>query len=131
MDVNKKERRRGIRRSGAFVERRKSKDFWARLLIWVNYLAWLILFITLLVFHRAQPEFETLFDRFYQLDLRTRWDMDFVRYLVYVTALGLAASIAGLGLSLFRARRSTDNKVPIIILGGLYILLFVLSWFLL
>ncbi|MCG8635810.1 MAG: hypothetical protein MI863_18390 [Desulfobacterales bacterium] len=99
--------------------------------ILVNYLAWVILFITLIVFHKAQPEFETLFDRFYQLDLRTDWDMDFVRYLVFVVALGLAASVAGLGLGLIRARRKTDHKTPIIVLVGLYVFLFILSWFLL
>ncbi len=120
-----------IRRSGAFIERRKSKDLWARLFLLVNYSAWVILFVTLIVFHKAQPEFETIFDRFYQLNLRTNWDMDFVRYLVYVVALGLAASVAGLGLALIRARRKTDHKTPIIVLGGLYVLLFVLSWFML
>ncbi len=91
----------------------------------------MILFVTLIVFHKAQPEFETIFDRFYQLNLRTDWDMNFVRYLVYVVALGLAASVAGLGLALVRARRKTDHRTPIIVLGGLYVLLFVLSWFLL
>lgn len=115
----------------SFVERRKSKDVLARAFIWINYVAWVILLVTLLVFHRAQPEFETVFDRFYQLDLRTGWDADFLRYLVYVLALGVCASLAGLGLALIRARRKTDHKVPIIGLGCLYVFLFVLSWFLL
>lgn len=83
------------------------------------------------MFHKAQPEFETVFDRFYQLDLRTNWDMQFVYYLTYAIVLGLACSLIGLGLSLFRARRETDHKTPILILGVLYLVLFVLSWFLL
>ncbi|MCG8618774.1 MAG: hypothetical protein MI802_21345 [Desulfobacterales bacterium] len=113
-----------------FVDRRKSKDVLARAFIWINYVAWAILFVTLLVFHRAQPEFETLFDRFYRLNLRTEWDTVFLRYLVYVVGIGLTACLAGLGLAMVRARRKTDHKVPIIILGGLYVFLFILSWFL-
>jgi len=80
------------------------------------------------VFHRAQPEFETLFDRFYRLNLRTQWDTVFLRYLVYMVGAGLAACLTGLGLAMVRARRKTDHKVPIMILGGLYVLLFVVFW---
>ncbi len=83
------------------------------------------------MFHKAQPEFETVFDRFYQLDLRTSWDMQFVYYFAYAIVVGLACSLTGLGLSLFRARRQTDHKGPILILGVLYLVLFILSWFLL
>lgn len=120
-----------IRRKDPSIERRKSKDFWSRLFILINYIAWLVLFVTLIVFHKAQPEFETVFDRFYQLDLRTSWDMQFVYYFAYAIVLGLACSLTGLGLSLFRARRQTDHKAPILILGVLYLVLFILSWFLL
>ncbi|WDP93415.1 MAG: hypothetical protein HUN04_26325 [Desulfobacter sp.] len=113
------------------VDRRESADFWARLFIWVNYLAWAGLMVFLLVFHRAQPEFETFFDKFYQLNLRTYWDKTFIRYLVYIAGAGLAATTAGLGLSLFRARRHTDHRKPIVILGVLYLILIILSWLLL
>jgi len=87
--------------------------------------------ISLLVFHRAQPEFVTFFDRFYSLDLRTYWDRTFVRYLVYTAAFGLAVSMAGLCLSFFRARRRSDHQKPIIILGCLYLILITFSWILL
>ncbi|MDD9304803.1 MAG: hypothetical protein HUK40_21660 [Desulfobacter sp.] len=104
---------------------------WTRLFILVNYVSWTILFVALLVFHKAQPEFDTLFDRFYQLNLRTHWDKDFVRYFVYTAGLGLGASAFGLGLAIFRARRRTDHKIPIRVLGGLYLILLVLAWILL
>ena len=86
--------------------------------------AWAVLFVSLLVFHRAQPEFETFFDKFYRLDLRTTWDMRFVQYLVYTILLGTIVSVLGLGLSRFRARRETDHKKHFILLGFLYLLLF-------
>jgi hypothetical protein len=90
----------------------------------ISFSAWAGLFVSLLVFHRAQPEFETFFDKFYSLDLRTTWDMKFVQYLVYSTLLGTIVSITGLGLSVFRARRETDHKKHFILLGFLYLLLF-------
>jgi hypothetical protein len=80
--------------------------------------------VSLLVFHRAQPEFETFFDKFYRLDLRTSWDMAFVQYLVATILLGSIVSILGLGLSRFRARRQTDHKKHLIFLGFLYLVLF-------
>ncbi len=120
-----------IKPNKKFKERRASKDLWARLFIGVNYLGWAGFMIFLLVFHRAQPEYETLFDRFYSLNLRTYWDKDFIRYLVYTAGAGLAASLAGLFLAVFRARRKTDHRKSIIILGGLYFILILLSWILL
>lgn len=80
--------------------------------------------MSLLVFHRAQPEFETFFDKFYRLDLRTSWDMVFVQYLISTIILGSIVSIFGLGLSRFRARRQTDHKKHLILLGFLYLVLF-------
>ncbi len=87
--------------------------------------------ISLLVFHRAQPEFETFFDRFYDLKLRTYWDKTFLRYLVFASGFGLTASMAGICLALFRGRRKTDQNKSIVILGGLYLILIILSWILL
>ena len=111
------------------MERRKSRDVWARLFLVVNFAAWLVLFAAMLVFHFAQPEFETLFDRFYRLNLRTYWDSDFIRYLAYTLGMGLAVSLTGMVLGLFRARRSTDHRNPIIVLGVLYLILFFIYWY--
>jgi len=117
-----------IKRTGQPVERRISKDLWAHIFILINFFAWGVLFVSLLVFHKAQPEFETFFDKFYRLDLRTSWDMNFVQYLVYTIILGLVVSVMGLSLSRFRARRKTDHKKNLLILGFLYLFLFFLFW---
>ena len=126
MNVNRKQ---GTKVSGGseVPERRASKDVWAHLFIWLTYLVWAVLLVCLLVFHKAQPEFETFFDRFYQLNLRTYWDREFIRYLVYTAAFGLAVSLAGGFLALFRARRRTDHKKSIVVLGCLYLVLIILA----
>lgn len=115
-------------RSKKSFERRKSKDVWAILFIALHLLAWTVLFISMLVFHRAQPEFETFFDRFYQLDLRTVWDFHFLQYLLYIIFVGLAISIFGVILARFRARRKNDLKKQIKIAGGLFLALFFIYW---
>jgi len=110
------------------LERRRNKDFWTHLLIVINFCAWGVLLISVLVFHKAQPEFETFFDKFYRLNLRTSWDMKFVKYLVNTIFFGLIVSVLGLSLSRFRARRKTDHKKNLIILGFLYLILFFVAW---
>lgn len=81
-----------------------------------------------MVFHFAQPEFETLFDRFYALNLRTDWDHGVLKVLAFTIALGLSVSLAGMVLGLFRARRKTDHRNPIILLCLLYLILILVYW---
>ena len=99
------------------MDRRKTTDFWAKLLFYLNILAWILLIVILLIFHRAQPEFETLFDRFYQLKLRTNWDIQYLYYLIDMVIFGIFISIVGLLLGIFRGRRENDHKKALIITG--------------
>ena len=111
------------------MERRKSTDFWSRLLVKLNIVSWGILILILLVFHRAQPEFETFFDRFYQLSLRTSWDVQYLYYLMILVIFGILVSISGLVLGVFRGRRSKDHKKALIFTGILSsVLLGVCLW---
>jgi len=99
------------------VDRRKTNDFWAQLLFYLNILAWILLLFVLLIFNRAQPEFETLFDRFYQLKLRTSWDIQYLHYLIYMVSFGIFISLSGLLLGIFRGRRKKDHKKSLILMG--------------
>ena len=90
-------------------------------------MACLILFFSFLVLHRAQPEFDTLFDDFYEIDLRGAWDDQFLYYLALMMVMGLGVSLSTLFLGLFRARRKSDKKKQIIILVILYTLLTLLT----
>jgi hypothetical protein len=109
------------------LDRRKKKDFWAKLLFSLNLLSWVILLFILLVFHRAQPEFETVFDRFYQLSLRTHWDIKYLNYLILLLFLGVVISLSGLTLGVFRGRRKKDHKKALIVTGILSFILLVFS----
>ncbi len=133
LKILKPDKKKGtsIKLTEKLLERRKNKDYWALFFVFINFLAWGILFITVLVFHRAQPEFETFFDKFYQLELRTSWDIQFLQYLDYTIFLGLMLSAAGLCLSFFRARRKTDYKKHLILLVSLYFILLIISVFIL
>jgi len=99
------------------LDRRTISDFWAKLLFYLNILAWILLLFILVIFHRAQPEFETVFDRFYQLNLRTDWDLQYLYYLIYTVIFGILISLSGLLLSIFRGRREKDHKKALIITG--------------
>nr|WP_321396601.1 hypothetical protein [uncultured Desulfobacter sp.] len=109
------------------TDRRKSMDLFRLVFIWVNIAACVGLIAAILIFHRAKPEFETVFDRFYHLQLRSYWDQNYVRFLVDVLGAGSLVSAAGLWLSRYRGRRSTDFRHLVLILTILYGLLFVLS----
>ncbi|WP_020587494.1 hypothetical protein [Desulfobacter curvatus] len=108
-------------------ERRKPTDLFRLVFIWINIAACAGLIIAILIFHRAQPEFETFFDRFYQLELRRYWDQNYVRFLVDVLGAGALINAAGLLLARYRGRRSTDHRRLVLVLTILYSLLFVLS----
>jgi len=110
-----------------FLDRRKAIDFWAKLLFYLNILAWILLIFILFVFHRAQPEFETLFDRIYQLNLRTEWDIQYLYYLIYMVIFSIFITLSGLLLSIFRGRREKDQKKALIITGIISMIMLLVS----
>lgn len=99
------------------MDRRKKNDFWAKMLFYLNILAGILLLGILLIFHRARPEFETLFDRFYKLNLRTTWDVQYLYYLIYVNSVGILICLGGLFLRRYRGRRENDHKKALMITG--------------
>ncbi len=79
--------------------------------IWMNIAACAGLIAAILIFHRAQPEFETFFDRYYHLQLRRYWDPCYIRLLVGVLGVGTLINATGLFLARYRggAVRITEN----------------------
>ena len=112
---------------GILLERRQTTDFWAKLLFYLNIIAWILLIFMLFVFHRAQPEFESVFDRYYHLQLRTSWDIQYLYYLIYIVITGIFITLSGLLLGLFRGRRANDHKKALIITGIFSLIMLVIS----
>lgn len=106
---------------------RKKKDPWSKLLAYFNWLAWIIVLLVLVTTECAKPQFETFFDRFYGLNLRTNWDLDFLKYLIVVSILGIIMSLLGGILNLARARRRNDFGILHISVMGI-VSLIALIW---
>ncbi len=113
--------------SSRMVDRRKRTDMGHRMFILLSIFSWVVFIAGLVIFHRAQPEFVTVFDRFYHLKLRTQWDYQYVTYMFYTIAGGFFASLINLLLARIRARRRTDYKGNVIFLGCLYGIMIVLT----
>lgn len=103
-----------------FKERRGRRDVWTRLLTIFNALSWVVIVLILILTERAKPEFESFFDRFYRLDIRTWWDIEFVRYLFWLAFAGSIMSSVGLMLSVTRGRRRDDASRSGLLLMGLF-----------
>lgn len=110
-------------------DRRQKKDAWATILVILNIIVWIFLLIILFLFHNAQPEFETFFDRFYQLDIRTFWQVNYIYLLIYFIISGLAISTIGMIICQFRARRQNDHCGSLIIMVVVSLILLVIALF--
>ena len=84
-----------------------------------NCLAWIMILLVLITTECAKPQFETFFDRFYGLPLRTWWDIDFLQYLMWVSIFGILMSFLGIMLNLTRARRKKDSSIIHIVVMGI------------
>ncbi len=105
------------------IERRRRSDIWVKLLHFFNFLSWILIAVIFIVFERAKPQFQSFFDRFYHLKLRTNWDFKFVDYLLWILVAGIIISIFGFLLSFVRSRRKDDrNQAGLIIMGVLSLL---------
>ncbi len=89
--------------------KRRGPDIWIRTLHLLGIISWLLLIALLIVVETARPQFESFFDRFYGLNLRTTWDMNLAPYIGMVTAVGLLISFTGLLISTRRHRRKEDR----------------------
>ncbi|BCR02978.1 hypothetical protein DESUT3_00470 [Desulfuromonas versatilis] len=106
-----------------FRERRRGPDPLVRSLRWLGGLGWLAMLAALVFLDLAKPEIETFFERWYQIRLRTTWDLQLARYLFYSMLAGLAFSLAGLAANLRRRRRSSDEiRVSLVALAVISLL---------
>lgn len=108
------------RHAGNGRERRRGPDPLLRSLRWLGGLGWLSMMAALFFLDRAKPEIETFFDRWYNLSLRTSWNMELARFILYCMIAGLLLSLAGLIINFKRHRRRGDEvRISLVLLGTL------------
>jgi amino acid transporter len=106
--------------------KQEKNNFLVRFLVFLDVLEVILLILTLFVFHFAQPEFETFFDRFYHLDLRTEWDAKYSYYVVFMAASAIFISFLGLLLCcVFQEKVKKEHKNVFFIIGILAFIIFV------
>ncbi len=89
--------------------RSRRPDPLLRLLSVCNGLAVVALAAALIVTAIAKPELETFFDRYYNLTLRTSWNMELANYIGVLLACSFVISIIGLIINSKRLKRKYDH----------------------
>ncbi len=105
------------------TDRRRTADIKSRLFMFFSWFAWVVLLVSLIFFHYAQPEYETVFDRFYQLNLRTSRDYEALKYLTVTIISGCTVLVLSILLGRIRARRQTDHIHHLFMLGFCWLVL--------
>ena len=114
--------------SNKINERRKGPDFWIRFLKTLAVFSWIFMLIVLIILEKAKPQFETFFDRFYHLKLRTTWDYALAEHIYHIMFAGVLISAVGLAISFKRYRRKEDMYPVSLMLIGLFSLVGILLY---
>lgn len=91
------------------VERRRKPDIWVRSLEVLVVVGWLLMLGAVMVLSKAKPQVETFFDRYYNIPLRTSWNVDLLVYLQWMMFLGLFLGLGGMVVNWRRGRREEDE----------------------
>jgi len=100
-------------------DRRKGPDLLIKLTEWFAVLGIFMLLAALYVIGLAKPETETFFDRYFDIRLRSYWDLDLARYIFYFMVFALLSSGAGLFINSRRHRRKEDRYDIFLLIVGL------------
>ncbi|WP_371193891.1 hypothetical protein [Glaciecola sp. SC05] len=113
-------------RTKVLVERRhtsRSQDLFYRLVVGLNVIAWILLVISLVVFHYARPEFIAGVQVFWGIDGREFWSQPHLQQLLLLLQGCLVLSLVSIIMRTRRNRRKTDFfGVNLLILFGISVL---------
>ncbi|SMP41405.1 hypothetical protein [Anoxynatronum buryatiense] len=113
-------------------ERRKGPDIWLRSIQWIGMISWGLMLPLLFLIDRAKPEFETFFDKMFDIQVRSTWDQDVFRWAFYLMVGLLVLSAGGLAINKSRKRRREDyyriNLVIIFLLSAAGILYYLMNF---
>lgn len=96
-------------RPGKISERRRGPDSWMKAMSWLGVTGWLLMVAAMIIIEKAKPPFETVATRFFNVRLRSTWDAELTRYLLWMMYLGLLISISGLVINAKRLSRKNDQ----------------------
>ncbi|SFI14153.1 hypothetical protein SAMN05192551_10716 [Tindallia magadiensis] len=103
--------------------RRRGKDIWLKMIRWIGIVSWALMIPLLILIDQAQPQFETFFDRYFDVQVNPRWNYEVLRYAFYLMVILLILSSIGLMINKKRSRRKGDYyRINLIIIFVLSIL---------
>ncbi|WP_233499815.1 hypothetical protein [Glaciecola sp. KUL10] len=94
------------------IERRlkkRAQDPFFRIVVILNLSAWLSLFIALVLFHFARPEFISGVQKYWGIEGRIYWSKEHVSSLLTMLQICLGLGLASTLMRSRRNRRKTDN----------------------
>lgn len=113
-------------------ERRRGPDIWLRSIQWIGMIAWGLMLPLLFLIDRAKPEFETFFDKMFDIQVRSTWDEDVFRWAFYLMVVLLILSAGGLLINKSRKRRREDyyriNLVIVLLMSAAGILYYLMNF---
>lgn len=114
--------------------RRKGPDIWLYMIQLIGMISWALMLPLLYLVDRAKPQFETLFDKMFDLQVRSTWDLDLYKWAVLLMFFLLFISGVGLIINKTRSRRREDyyriNLIIIFLLSAAGILYYVKNFLL-
>lgn len=96
-------------RENRTYNRRKAPDFWVKFLHVSSVVVWGAMLIILLIIDRAKPEFENLFTRMFNINLRQDWNMDLLATAFYLCWAMLLYTMFALYVNSKRHSRPGDK----------------------
>lgn len=106
-----------------YYDRRKGPDIWVKLVRWLGFTAWGIMFFIITITDRAKPQSETFFERLFKVQVRQTWDFGLIRYAFYLMITLCILCVIGLIINSRRHRRKTDRyNFSLILMMGLGII---------
>ncbi|KXG77468.1 hypothetical protein [Thermotalea metallivorans] len=106
-----------------YYDRRKGPDIWVKLVRWLGFIAWGIMFFIITITDRAKPQAETFFERLFKVQIRQTWDFGLIRYAFYLMITLCILCVIGLIINSRRHRRKTDRyNFSLILMMGLGII---------
>ncbi|RQD69743.1 MAG: hypothetical protein D5S00_05770 [Tindallia sp. MSAO_Bac2] len=103
--------------------RRKGQDLWLKTIQCIGIISWLLMIPLLILIDQAKPQFETFFDRYFDIQVDAGWDYEVFRYALYLMVAMLILSGIGLLINKTRHKRKDDYyRINLIIIFMLSLL---------